>query len=123
LGAWLWGWVLLDPLIALPAAVLITRWAYGLLLTTGRVLLDAEGPAALRREATDRLEAITGGRVTDLHLWSVGQGGWTLVASAVNHAGVTPEACRAALHGLPGLYHPVIELHPCATCTRADDTG
>ncbi len=121
LGAWLWGWHWLDPLIALAAVALISRWTWGLLVTTSRVLLDAEGPAALRREATKRLEAITGGRVTDLHLWSVGQGGWTLVAAAVNHAGVTPEACRAALAGLPGLYHPVIELHPCATCSRSDD--
>jgi hypothetical protein len=90
-------------------------------LSTARVLLDAEGPAELRREATRRLEAVTRGRVTDLHRWSVGQGGWTLVASAVNHAGVTPDACRAALAGLPGLHHPVIELHPCAACSPTAD--
>lgn len=116
LGAWLWGWNWLDPLIALAAALLVMRWAWGLLRQTGSVLLDAEAPHELRREAQARLEGVAQSQVIDLHLWSVGQGGWTLVASVVSHQAVAPRAYKAALAGLSGLHHPMIEIHSCLSC-------
>jgi cation diffusion facilitator family transporter len=116
LGAWLWGWNWLDPLIALAAALLVMRWAWGLLRQTGSVLLDAEAPQELRREAQACLEGVAQSQVIDLHLWSVGQGGWTLVASVVSHQAVAPGAYKAALAGLSGLHHPMIEIHSCLSC-------
>ena len=50
LAAGAWGWTWLDPLIALLALGVVARWAVGLLRQTGVVLLDAEGPAELRRQ-------------------------------------------------------------------------
>lgn len=116
LGAWAYGWLWLDPLVALAAAVLILRWAWGLLRQTGAVLLDAEGPAELRRQVRQRLEAVADSRVTDLHLWSVGQGSWTLVASLVSHRPTAPEAYKQALADLAGIHHPMVEIHPCWDC-------
>ena len=120
LAAWAWGWTWLDPLIALLALGVVARWAIRLLRQTGAVLLDAEGPAELRRQVCARLEAVADSRVTDLHLWSVGQGAWTLAASVVSHGPAAPDAYKAALAGLPGIHHPMVEIHACRRCPGAD---
>jgi len=119
LAAWAWGWTWLDPLIALLALGVVARWAIWLLRQTAAVLLDAEGPAELRRQVRARLEAVADSRVTDLHLWSVGQGAWTLAASVVSHGPAAPDAYKAALAGLPGIHHPMVEIHACRRCPDA----
>ncbi|PTD97788.1 CDF family Co(II)/Ni(II) efflux transporter DmeF [Pseudothauera lacus] len=116
LAAWLWGWQWLDPVIALVAALVILRWAAGLLRQTAAVLLDVEGPQALRDEVRERIESVPGTRIVDLHLWSVGQGAWTLTVSVVSHAQASPADYRARLTGLANLHHPIIEVQPCQRC-------
>jgi len=36
------GWVWMDPIMGIVGAVIISRWSYGLLVDTGRVLLDRD---------------------------------------------------------------------------------
>jgi len=117
LAAWLWGWRWLDPMIALVAAGVILRWALGLLKQTGSVLLDMEGPDSLRTQVKTRLASLEGVEIVDLHLWSVGQGAWTMVASLVAHdTAITPDGCKALLDGIEGLYHPIVEINYCSAC-------
>jgi len=121
LAAWLWGWSWLDPAIALVASFVILRWAAGLLKQTASVLLDMEGPDLLRNKVNHQLDSMDGVKVVDLHLWSVGQGAWTLVASLVTHdAAITPDSCKALLEGIDGLHHPIIEINYCPTCHASD---
>lgn len=42
LGGMLYGWHWLDPVMGIVGAVLVGRWALGLIHDTGRVLLDRE---------------------------------------------------------------------------------
>lgn len=116
LAAWAWGWNWLDPLIALVASVVILRWAVGLLRQTGAILLDAEAPEAMRTEVRKRLESVADSRVVDLHLWSVGQQSWVLVASVVCHTQADPEDYKDQLTDLPQIHHPVIEVLLCRQC-------
>ncbi|WP_319380879.1 CDF family Co(II)/Ni(II) efflux transporter DmeF [Thiomicrorhabdus sp.] len=116
-AAWMWGWNWLDPVIALVAAVLIIRWSWGLMKNTGAILLDAEAPADLRAQIQQRLQSVGQTEITDLHLWAVGQGSWTLVASVVTHQALSPNAFKAALDDIPSLYHPIIEVHRCDDCS------
>lgn len=121
LAAWLWGWSWLDPAIALVASFVILRWAVGLLKQTASVLLDMEEPDLLRNKVNHQLDSMDGVRVVDLHLWSVGQGTWTMVASLVTHdAAIIPDKCKALLEGIDGLYHPIIEINYCPTCHASD---
>ena len=121
LAAWLWGWSWLDPAIALVASFVILRWAAGLLKQTASVLLDMEGPDLLRNKVNHQLDSMDGVKVVDLHLWSVGQGAWTMVASLVTHdAAITPDNCKALLEGIDGLHHPIIEINYCPTCHTSD---
>lgn len=116
IAAWLWGWLWLDPAIALVASVVVLRWAVGLLRQTGGVLLDAEAPKKLREDVLKRLNAVEGTQVMDLHLWSVGQGAWTLTASLVNHLPISPDKYKQQLSNLSGLHHPIIEVYLCEAC-------
>ncbi|HPQ93966.1 MAG: CDF family Co(II)/Ni(II) efflux transporter DmeF [Thiothrix sp.] len=116
-AAWLWGWNWLDPLIALLASAVILRWAWQLLRQTGAILLDTEGPQALHQQIRQRLESVPGTQVQDLHLWSVGQGAWTLMASVVTHEPRSPDDYKARLHGVESLHHPIVEVYHCQQCS------
>jgi cation diffusion facilitator family transporter len=118
-AAWLWGWNWLDPVIALVAAVVILRWSWGLLRQTASVLLDREGPDEIRRAARKLLQKNGDTDVVDLHIWSVGQGSWTLVAAVVAHGTSTPEEYRSSLNSIKNLHHPIIEVSYCRQCALA----
>jgi cation diffusion facilitator family transporter len=118
-AAWLWEWTWLDPAIALVASLIILRWSWGLLRQTSGVLLDREGPDTIRHAALEQLRKHDDTTIVDLHVWSVGQGAWTLVAAVVTHGNTTPEEYRADLCAIEDLYHPIIEVNYCRNCTRA----
>lgn len=118
-AAWLWGWNWLDPVIALVAAMVILRWSWGLLRQTASVLLDREGPDEIRRTARKLLQKNGDTDVVDLHIWSVGQGSWTLVAAVVAHGTSTPEEYRSSLNSIKNLHHPIIEVSYCRQCALA----
>ena len=42
IGGWIYGWSWLDPVMGIVGAVLVAIWARGLLVETGKVLLDRE---------------------------------------------------------------------------------
>ncbi|MDD3609123.1 MAG: CDF family Co(II)/Ni(II) efflux transporter DmeF [Halothiobacillaceae bacterium] len=122
-AAWLWGWVWLDPLIALVAAALILRWSVDLLRRTGAILLDAEAPETLRHKVIERLEEVGETQVTDLHLWSVGQGQWTLVAAVRSQEPAQPETYKSRLSDLSNVHHPVVEVSFCMRCRHCDEAA
>lgn len=116
LAAWRLGWHWLDPLMALVASGIIALWAYGLLRDTGRVLLDMEAPGEARQQIINALEADGDSRVTDLHIWSVGPGIYTLVAVVVTHRERHPDEYKGLLPTGLGIHHPIIEVRLCRNC-------
>jgi cation diffusion facilitator family transporter len=70
----LYGWLWLDPLMGIVGAVIIAQWSWGLLKSSGAVLLDVlpEGET-LPDEIREVIES-DGDRITDLHVWQVGPG-------------------------------------------------
>lgn len=116
LAAWRLGWNWLDPLVALIASAIIALWAYGLLRDTGRVLLDMEAPGEARQQIINVLEADGDSRVTDLHIWSVGPGIYTLVAVVVTHLERHPDEYKSLLPANLGIHHPIIEVRSCRNC-------
>lgn len=117
-GGKLFGAVWLDPVIGMLGAVMILRWARGLIRDTGMVLLDHQAPAVVRDAVRQAIEAEADTRVADLHVWSVAPGRYATVASVVTHHPRPPDHYKALLHKvrLPaglGLVHPVIEVWRC----------
>ena len=62
----LFGWWVLDPLMGIVGALVITRWAWGLLKESSVILLDAGVKSEVRDEIRELIEADADNRITDL---------------------------------------------------------
>lgn len=107
--AWAFGWVGLDPVIGIVGALVILRWAYLLMRSSGATLLDAQPSAELTNAIRDEVEAL-GDRVTDLHVWRVGPGHLAGIVSIVTVKERNVEFYRAVLTGVAKLSHLTIEV-------------
>ena len=106
------GWVWLDPLMALVGVAVILSWSFGLIRTSGAVLLDMIPDRHLAATIREHLE-LDGDRVCDLHLWRLGPGHTGLIAAVVSDRPQAPSAYKARLAGIGGLSHVTIEVHRC----------
>ncbi|MDH3914687.1 MAG: CDF family Co(II)/Ni(II) efflux transporter DmeF [Chromatiales bacterium] len=113
------GQVWMDPLMGIVGAVLVARWSLGLLRSTSEILLDRQGPRAARERIRESLEADGITRVTDLHLWCIGPGIYSLVIALATDEPRPTEDYRSRIPGDLRIVHANIEI--CATGRH--DTG
>ena len=112
-----YGWVFMDPLMALIGVGVILSWSFGLIRMSGTVLLDMVPDRHLAGHIRKRLE-IDGDRVSDLHLWRLGPGHSGLIASVVSDRPQAPAAYKQRLDGIAGLSHVTVEVHACEDHAR-----
>ncbi|MBO9843001.1 CDF family Co(II)/Ni(II) efflux transporter DmeF [Xanthomonas phaseoli] len=106
-----WGMTWLDPLMGLVGAVLVTVWAWGLLRSTGSVLLDAEMDAPVVAEVKQVIAELGHAiDIADLHVWRVGSERYACVISLVTTADIDAERVRRALQIHEELVHVTVEL-------------
>jgi cation diffusion facilitator family transporter len=105
-------WVWADPAVGFIGSIVIASWAYGLIRSSGAVLLDVSADKNLETVIRDRLET-KGDRVTDLHVWQVGPGHRAAVISVVSDQPLAPADYKERLGGLRGLSHVTIEVETC----------
>ncbi len=110
----LFGWWALDPLMGIIGALVISRWAWGLLKESSRILLDAGVDGAVRGRIQQIIEADADNRVTDLHVWKVGPHHLAAIVTLVTHYPRPVEEYRQLLAELPELKHVTIEVIECA---------
>jgi cation diffusion facilitator family transporter len=113
-GRWL-GWVWMDPVMGVLGSILIARWSWGLLRSSGRVLLDVAESDELLAHVRNHLESDGETRVADLHVWRVGPAGHACIVSLVTDHPSRVEEYRARLAHITGLEHVTIEVNAC-TC-------
>ena len=106
------GWVWMDPAMGLVGMLVILNWSWSLMRTAGSVLLDMR-PEGIARAIAERLEAVGGDRIADLHLWRVGPGHHAAVVSIVCDRPEAPAIYKARLADIAGLSHVTIEVQPC----------
>ena len=107
------GWVWMDPLMAIVGGAVITRWAIGLLRETSRILLDGSGDPQLVERVRFALENDADTRVSDLHVWMIGSQAASAIASIVTHYPRPVEHYRRLLESIPELKHVTIEVNEC----------
>ena len=112
-----YGWVFMDPLMALIGVGVILSWSVSLVRSTGTVLLDMVPDRHLAGSIRKRLE-IDGDRVSDLHLWRLGPGHVGLIAAVVADRPQAPAVYKHRLDGIAGLSHVTVEVHACEDHTR-----
>jgi cation diffusion facilitator family transporter len=111
-AAWTFGWTFMDPLVGLIGAAVIASWAFGLVRTAGRVLLDTVPDQALAQRIRGLME-IDGDRLTDLHVWQLGPGHAAVIASVVSDRPQAPSVYKQRLDGVLGLSHVTVEVNAC----------
>lgn len=114
-GGWLYGWSWLDPIMGIVGAVLVAAWAKGLIVETGKVLLDREMDHPVVDEVREVVE-VDGDRITDLHVWRVGKQVYSCVlAITTSNKSLTPNDVRKRLAVHEEIVHSTIEIH-CSSC-------
>lgn len=114
-----YGLVWMDPVMGVLGAVLVARWSWGLIRSSGHALLDMRAPEPLRRAIRDAIELPGDGRVSDLHVWSVGPGIYAAEICVVASDPLGADAYRALLPRSLGLVHVTIEAQRCESHAAA----
>jgi|GEM_PF-1628959 len=109
----MFGWVWMDAAMGIVGAVIISRWAYGLLRDSGRVLLDSAVDDDTAEAVRRAIEDDSDNRVVDLHLWRVGPQHLGAIVSLVTHYPRPPEHYKAPLARFRTLAHVTVEVNVC----------
>lgn len=112
LGKYL-GWWWMDPLMGLIGAAVIAKWAWGLMASTGAVLVDRSDDNDLTEEVRTAIESDADNRLADLHLWQVGPGHWAAIVAVVTATPRDPAHYKRLLAPVHELSHISIEVQPC----------
>ncbi len=112
LGGMLLGMVWLDPAVGIVGAGVILRWAWGLLTSTGRILLDYNEDNALVEHTKQILLASGVDRIRDLHVWRVSPYQRFLMATVEGQA-VNKEALLEKLRATRHYAHITIDILHC----------
>lgn len=110
-GGWLYGWDWLDPVMGIVGAMLVASWAKGLLIETGKVLLDREMDHPVVAEIREVVESDMN-RITDLHVWRVGRGAYACEISLLTKDDLlTPAKVREQLSIHEEIVHVTVEIN------------
>jgi cation diffusion facilitator family transporter len=106
-GGWWFGWSWLDPVMGI-----VAWWAKGLLLETGKVLLDREMDHPVVAEIKEVVASDAQSQVADLHVWRVGQKVYACAVTVVTRdRALTPALVRERLAVHEEIIHSTIEIH------------
>ena len=108
------GWYWMDPIMGIVGALIISRWSYGLLRDTSKVLLDGDALSGIKTAIKNTIEADSDNRVTDLHLWRVSSFHIATIISIVTHYPRLPEHYKRLLAGFEEIVHITIEINHVA---------
>ena len=117
-GAW-FGLSWLDPAVALLGAALIGHWSWNMLRQTSRALVDATEDPALAGELRALIESDGDAKVSDLHVWQVGNHAWCAALTVVADAPLPAREYRQRLAPVRALRHVTVEVHRCAAAASA----
>jgi cation diffusion facilitator family transporter len=110
------GWIWADAFMGVAGALVITRWAWGLLTDTSRILLDRQPDRHVSERVRQVLESEEDVRVADLHYWPVGANHGAVIVSLVTHHPRQAAHYKQLLEdkeAINGVDHLTIEVNTC----------
>jgi len=107
----IFGWIWMDPAMGIVGALVITKWSHGLLVDTGKILLDRDVNQEAVDEIRAKLEADSDTRVTDIHVWRVGSHHLSAIVSLVTHYPQPPDYYKKLLLDFEEIVHVTIEVN------------
>jgi cation diffusion facilitator family transporter len=106
------GWNWLDPVMGIVGAVMIANWTRALLAETGTILLDSGNHDELEREIRAAIETDEDTRISDLHLWQVGQEKYACILAIVAQSPRSAAVYKDRLNEVHELAHVTVEVTP-----------
>jgi len=110
LGGRYFGWVWLDPAMAILGSVVILKWGFGLVRQSGRQLLDVVPSPELEKTIRERLEQMGEAEIRDLHVWELGPGRRGCIVSILTTDPRPLEDYRAAILTAAPIEHLTVEV-------------
>ncbi len=107
------GWSWLDPVMGIIGAVIITHWAYSLLVITSPILLDASTDSNHFELVKKAIESDSDNRISDCHIWKISPSHYATIISIVTHYPKPVEHYKNLLAELHDLSHVTIEINIC----------
>jgi len=107
------GAMWLDPVMGIVGAILVTRWSYSLICETSWVLLDCQVEESHAVALRKLIEKGSTDRVTDLHIWSIGQGIFAAEIAIVSDTPKTPDHYKSLIPPELKIVHATVEVHRC----------
>lgn len=107
------GWNFLDAVLGIVGAILVAKWAWGLLKQTGKILLEAEMDEPVVEEIKEVVEELDPtSALLDLHVWKVGKGKFSCIVSIeTDNLSLTPLLLKQALSIHEEIVHASIEIN------------
>jgi cation diffusion facilitator family transporter len=105
------GWNWMDPLMGVVGSLVIAHWAFSLVKTTSRVLLDRVPQEDLHRTVSEIIGRNQGDTILDLHLWATAPDCLAAVLSVQTASNRTATDYKLLLAEIPGLKHMTVEVN------------
>lgn len=109
----------LDPIMGIVGAIIISRWAWGLIRQTSPILLDASAEPSYVRQLVQRIEAEGDHKVTDVHVWKVSADHHAAMISLVSHQPKDTDYYHDLLADFGQIDHLTVEVNRCDNCADA----
>jgi len=103
------GIIWFDPAIGIIGSIVIARWAFSLIKTSSKVLVDYQEKNELKDKIKKLLEKDC--TIHDLRVWSIGPGIYSLVISLSTEKSNTPDYYKDILSIEPSIVHTTIEIY------------
>lgn len=103
------GWNWLDALMGIVGALVISKWAIGLVRQTSPVLLDSEINQQYRNTIVDAISPHA--EIIDLHVWKISANHHAATMIICSHGNKTVDEYRQILSQFDKIHHLTIELH------------
>jgi cation diffusion facilitator family transporter len=107
------GWYWLDPIMGVVGALVITKWAWGLITQTSPILLDASIDQSIQSEIVQTIEKHHQTKVADIHIWKVSADHYAATLVVVTASEINAESLKHQLRKFDKLDHLTIEVNYC----------
>ncbi|WP_022942366.1 CDF family Co(II)/Ni(II) efflux transporter DmeF, partial [Psychromonas hadalis] len=78
------GLSFLDPVMGIVGALIISRWAWGLLTQTGPILLDKSIDPHYKQQIINCIESEPDQQISDIHIWKISADHFAAIISVVS---------------------------------------
>ncbi|MGI1999336.1 cation diffusion facilitator family transporter [Shewanella frigidimarina] len=106
------GWYWLDPIMGVVGAVVITKWALGLMKQTSPILLDENIDEDYQLDIVNTINDEQT-KVTDIHIWRISADHYSASIAICTTTDASVESFKHSLNKFDKLSHLTIEVNYC----------